>query len=323
MASMISYENLSRCPSAFKSLTGFSVEAFDTLFLAFARAHEERCHATSITKRHGKPRQRAYGAGRRFSHDPRTRLLIALIWLRIYPTFEVLGFLFSLNKTNVHDTVRDMLATLETVADFAYEHPTAERKKLRSVAAVMDAFPDVRLVIDTKEQPIRRPKSTTEDDRQKPYYSGKKKRHTLKNEIGVLPDGQIGALSESVPGGATADVTLLRRTRLVEQLDATEEAAMLDKAYVGARKDFPEHRLLIPFKASRNHPLTPEQKAFNRRVAQYRIIVEHTNAQLNQFQVLAQVYRHARKSHSRTVRVVAMLVNRRIRERPLKTYPVN
>jgi transposase len=320
---MIRYENLRRRPSAFKSMTGFSVEAFDTLFLAFARAHDERCHASGVTKRHGKPRQRAYGAGPRFSHDLRTRLLVALIWLRIYPTFEVLGFLFSLNKTNVHDIVGDMLATLETMADFSCERPAAERKKMRSVAAVMDAFPDVRLVIDTKEQPIRRPKSTKEDDRQKPYYSGKKKRHTLKNEIGVLPDGQVGALSDSVPGGATADVTLLRRTRLVERLEATDEAAMLDKAYVGARKDFPDHRLLIPFKASRNHPLTEEQKAFNRLVAQYRIVVEHTNAQLNQFQVLAQVYRHARESHSRAIRVVSMLVSRRIRERPLKTYPVN
>src|SRR5438128_10589241 len=39
---MITYEKLSRCPSAFKSMTAFSVEAFDTLLLAFARAHDER-----------------------------------------------------------------------------------------------------------------------------------------------------------------------------------------------------------------------------------------------------------------------------------------
>jgi DDE superfamily endonuclease len=320
---MITYENLARCPSAFKSMTGFAVPEFDTLFLAVARAHDERCHASGITKRHGQPRQRAYGAGRRFSHDLRTRLLIALIWLRIYPTFEVLGFLFSLNKTNVHDIVGDLLATLETMADFSCERPGTDRKKLRSVAAVMEAFPKVRLVIDSKEQAIQRPKSTPEEDRQRPYYSGKKKRHTLKNEIGVLPDGQIGALSESVPGGATADVTLLRQTRVVEQLDAPDEAAMMDKAYVGARKDFPDHELVIPFKASRGHPLTEEQKAFNRLIAQYRIVVEHTNAQLNQFQVLAQVYRHALRSHPRAIRVVALLINRRIRERPLKTYAAN
>jgi hypothetical protein len=318
---MITYQNLARRPSAFKSMTGFSVEAFQSLFHAFDRAFDDRRHAAATTKRGGLPRQRAVGAGHPCAHDRRTRLLMTLIWLRLYPTFEVLGFLFSLNKTNVHDAVNEGLATLETLADFPFERPAADRKKLRSVAAVMDAFPEVRLVIDTKEQPIRRPTSTKEEDRQKPYYSGKKKRHTLKTEIGVEPDGRIGAVSASVPGGATHDLTLLRRTRLVEQLEAAAEAGMLDKAYVGARKEFPEHGLVIPFKASRGHPLTDEQKAFNRRVAKYRIVVEHTNAQLNIFQALAQVYRHGRESHTRTVRVVAMLVNRRIDERPLKSYP--
>jgi transposase len=317
---MISYENLARSPSAFKSMTGFSVEAFSPLFRAFARAHEERLSASTTTRRHGTPRQRAPGAGHRFSHDLQTRLLMTLIWLRIYPTFEVLGFLFSLNKTNAHDNVRTVMATLETMTDFCFERPAKDRKKTRSAAQVMDAFPEVRVVIDAKEQPIQRPKSTKEDDAQKPYYSGKKRRHTVKNEIGVLPDGEIGAVSDSVPGGANHDLTLLRTTRLVEQLEE-DEAAMLDKGYVGAKKEFPDHRLLIPYKASRGHPLTEEQKAYNRHLAQYRIVVEHTNAQLNQFQALAQVYRHARQGHTQTIRVIGMLVNWRIRQCPLKSYP--
>lgn len=317
---MFTYETMRRRPAAFKSMTGFSVEAFETLFGAFARAHHDRCQTATTTKRGQQPRQRAVGAGRRHSHDVRTRLIMALVWLRIYPTYEVLGLLFSLDKANARDNVLDVVATLETLADFPFERPAADRKKTRSVAAVMDAFPDVRLVIDTKEQRIQRPTSTQENDAQKPYYSGKKKCHTLKTEIGVEPDGQIGSVSTSVPGGATHDLVLLRRTGLIGRLDV-EEAAMLDKAYVGLAKDYPAIRLYIPFKASRNHPLTEEQKAYNRLLAQYRIVVEHTNAQLNQFQVLAQVYRHARESHPRTVRVVSLLVNQRIRQRPLKSYP--
>ncbi len=49
-------------------------------------------------------------------------------------------------------------------------------------------------------------------------------------------------------------------------------------------------------------------------------MVEHTNALLNQFQVLAQVYRHRLDGHSQVVRAVAFLVDRRIRQRPLKSY---
>src|SRR6266540_1212835 len=180
---MITYEKLRRHPAAFRSLTGHTPEQFDALLAAFAPAHANRCQALPTTKKEGKPRQRKVGGGPRYRHDLPTRLLIALFWLRVYPSFEVLGFFFSLNKTNVHDAVRDMLATLATLAQFPFEQPADERKKLHSAAAVMDAFPDVRLVIDAKEQRIQRPKSSKEEDRQKPYYSGKKKCPKLKNEI--------------------------------------------------------------------------------------------------------------------------------------------
>jgi hypothetical protein len=226
---MMTFDVLAARPAAFRSLTGHSVAAFDALFAVVAPAYEERRRQATTTRRGGKPRQRAVGAGHAFTHDLRTRLLMTLIWLRIYPTFEVLGFLFSLDKTNVHATVGDLLATLESLADFPFERPRAERRKLRSVAAVMDAFPDVCLVIDAKEQRLERPQSTKEDDRQRPYYSGKKKCHTLKNEIAVAPDGRIGAVSESVPGGANHDLTQLRRTKLLDHLDPETEGAMLDK----------------------------------------------------------------------------------------------
>lgn len=317
---MITCESLCQHPTAFRSFTGHTPEQFAALWAQFAPAHVQRCANSPLTKE-GKPRQRAFGGGCHSRHDGPTRLLMALIWLRIYPTFEVLGFLFSLNKTNVHQAVEDVLATLATLADFPFERPAADRKKLRSLAAVMDAFPDVRLIIDAKEQRVQRPKSSKADDRQRPYYSGKKRCHTLKNEIAVQPDGTIGAVSASVPGGAVHDLTLQRQTRLIDRLDAADEAAMWDKGYDGGQKDYPDHTLYRPFKARRNRPLTEAQRAYNRHLSRYRIVVEHTNAQLNQFQVLAQVYRHARAGHSRVVRAVAFLVDQRIRQRPLKSYP--
>jgi hypothetical protein len=319
---MITYESLRQRPSAFRSVTGHSPEQFEALFAEFAPAHEQRRQTATTTRRKGQPRQRAVGAGGQYRHDLRTRLLIVLFWARVYPSLEVLGFFFSLDKTNVHDIVHDMLATLATLAHFPFELPAQERKKLHSPAAVMDAFPDVRLVIDAKEQRIQRPKSSKEDDRQKPYYSGKKKGHTLKNQLGVQPDGTMGTVSASVPGGANHDLTLARQTQVIATLDPEDEAAILDKAYVGLPKDHPHHQLYLPYKATRGHPLTEEQKAYNRHLSRYRIVVEHTNAQLNQFQVLAQVYRHAREGHSRVFRAVAYLVDRRIRQQPLKRYPI-
>lgn len=66
--------------------------------------------------------------------------------------------------------------------------------------------------------------------------------------------------------------------------------------------------------------LTAPQKASNREVSRHRVVVEHPMAQLNRFTVLRQVFRGERRErHSGVIRVVAVLVNRRIAGRPLKT----
>lgn len=316
---MITYEKLSRVPFAFKSLTGMSMDAFDRLFEAVVPAHRARLQQTP-TKRDGQPRKRAVGCGPQHTHSLRDRLLIALVWLRVYPTYEVLGFFFSLHKTNARNNVEEILETLLELSVFGFERPTKERKKLCSAQAVMDAFPEVALVIDSKEQRIQRPSGRDEEgnSRQKPHYSGKKKAHTLKTQIAVSPDGRIQAVSESVPG-STHDLTLLRETKLLERLEA-DEGAMMDKAYDGIEHDFPALPLSLPFKARRNRPLTEGEKACNAYLASYRIVVEHTNAQLQKYQALAQQYRHDRQKHTRTVRVVAGLVNRQIERHPLKSY---
>jgi hypothetical protein len=313
---MLAYETLIRYPGAFRSLTGMTPDEFDNLLTAYRAAHARR-QGRSRTTRKGRPRQRAAGAGHPHDHDDCHRLLMALIWLRVYPTYELLGFFFGLHRRNAQLNVRDVLATLDTLDDFPFDRPGRDRKKLRSASEVMAAFPEVRVVIDSKEQRVNRP---TGHEAQKPYYSGKKKAHTVKTQVVVDPCGRIESVGDSVPGGANHDLPLLCGSGVLEQL-APGEAAMVDKGYVGLKNYYPQTPVVIPFKASRNHPLTDEQKAYNREVARCRIVVEHTIAQLNRFTVLRQVFRgQQRGRHSLVVRVVARLVNRRLRAKPLKTY---
>lgn len=190
----------------------------------------------------------------------------------------------------------------------------------------MDAFPDVRLVIDAKEQRVQRPGGSEGHSRQKPFYSGKKKAHTLKTQVAVAPDGSFQSVGKSVPG-SVHDLTLLRQSDLLHRIEKTE-GVMLDKGYNGLQtfdpknpdKNGPPHPYHLPHKARRGHPLTDAQKALNAHLSKHRIVVEHSLAQMNQFQVLAQVYRHDRERHSGLTRIVAGLVNRRVANRPLKTY---
>lgn len=323
---MITCEKLTQRPQAARSLIGMSLSEFDELYAEFAIAHAERQMAQTRTKRGQQRRQRAVGAGGKHKHSLKNRLMMTLFWLRAYMTYEVLGFFYELDKTNIEDNLKDVLATLDEMTSFNYDHPKGKKPKLNSVSAVMDAFPDVRLVIDAKEQRIQRPKNTRDkdgklQDKQRPYYSGKKKAHTLKNQFAVAPDGFIEHVSDSVPGGANHDLILLRQTDLLSQL-SDDEAAMLDKGYEGIQNDFPDKQIYQPYKARRNKPLTEEQKAYNRFLSGYRIVVEHALAQVNRFEVLRQLYRHDREKHTQVVRIVSGLVNRRIQSVPLKSYAV-
>ena len=311
---MITYQHLLKHPAAFRSLTGYTRDDFRALFLTFQAADQTRRTRETTNSR------RAQGAGRPATCSLETQLVMTLVWLRIYPTFAVLAFLFGLHESNAWRNVQETLQTLQSVADFPFEKPAKDRKTLRSVEAVMDAFPDVALVIDAKEQRTRRPKSDKDNDEQKPFYSGKKKTHTLKNQVAVQPSGKIGAVSDSVAGGANHDLRLLRESRLLDNL-SEGEAAMMDKGYDGITKDYPDLPLYLPHKARRNRPLTTAQKAYNRLLSSYRIVVEHTNAQLNQYQALSQVWRNRRENHTGVFRVVCSLVNRRIENCPLKRYP--
>jgi hypothetical protein len=78
---------LIRYPSAFRSLTGMTRNEFDNLLVAF-RAAQGRQQRDSQTTRRGQPRRRAAGAGHPHRHDDCHRLLLALVWLRVYPTYE-------------------------------------------------------------------------------------------------------------------------------------------------------------------------------------------------------------------------------------------
>lgn len=148
---MITYEEIFRQPQVAMSLIGMSLQEFDTLYAEFELIHSTRESAFQLTRRYKAKRQRAVGAGRKHKYPLRDRLLMALFWSRAYTTYEVLGFMYGLNKTTVQDNLDDVLDTLTQMKTVRFELPQAGVPKLRSVQEVMDAFPDIRLIIRTKE----------------------------------------------------------------------------------------------------------------------------------------------------------------------------
>ena len=148
---MITYEELSKKPQVVESLVGMSLAEFDDLYAEFEIAHTKRESALVYTRRHKLRRQRAAGAGRKYKYALRDRLLMTVLWLRIYPTYEVLGRLFGVDKTTIARDIKDVYDTLAGMSKFSSEHSRADAPKLHSVHEVIDAFTDIRLVLDAKK----------------------------------------------------------------------------------------------------------------------------------------------------------------------------
>ena len=139
---MITYEKASEYPESFQQLFGCSVGEFDALYAEVAVAHIRRKADSTLTRKNAISRQRKPGAGRRYKHELKERLLLTLFWLQVYPTLVLLGRFFELDKTSAEDNLKDLLATLETLDGFTLEYPRTHRNKLRTLQQVLAKFPD-------------------------------------------------------------------------------------------------------------------------------------------------------------------------------------
>jgi hypothetical protein len=148
---MITYEAISKRPQAAMSLIGMPLAEFEKLYTEFEIAHIARKGALQHTRRYKVQRRRSIGAGRKFKYSLRDRLLMTLFWLRAYTTYEVLGFIYDLDKTTVQDNLNDVLDTLALMKTFHLERPQRRDLKLQSMQELMGVFPDLRVLIQTKE----------------------------------------------------------------------------------------------------------------------------------------------------------------------------
>jgi hypothetical protein len=107
---MLNYYSLCRYPRAFRSITGISVEEFRNLYKRFEPAWLD-LETRRLKGRSN--RQRAIGAGREYKLDDRDQLLMVLVWLRLYPTTEVLGYFFGLSQSTASRNSRRVLEVLK------------------------------------------------------------------------------------------------------------------------------------------------------------------------------------------------------------------
>jgi hypothetical protein len=164
------YKKIKKKPKTFNRLFGVSVSQFEAILSKVAPLWEQKVIGSYK------------GPGRHYKLEVADMTLMILLYYRSYITHEFVGYLFGIDDSRVCRITRKLEPLLASVM-------ALPNKKSLSQEEVES------LVIDATEQPVERPRKG-----QKAYYSGKKKRHTLKTEIRISRKGRIAHVSKPRPG---------------------------------------------------------------------------------------------------------------------------
>ena len=282
-------DRLRKAPKAFRRLTGITPTAFDHLLAQLTPLHQ-----AADARRKARPgRKRKPGGGRKHALDLADRLLMLLIYYRTYISHAFLGFLFGLDDSAVGRNINPLQPLLAGIFRIPERRIELAEDEIRE------------LFFDATERPTRRPKRG-----QRAFYSGKKKRHTIKTQIVVARKRKsagsdpgprrlrIVAVSGSVPG-RTHDKKLYDESPVVAPPDVKRTG---DTAYLGTG-------LKTPTRKPRGQKLSDEQKAANRKLSIRRVAAEHGIGKMKIWRIASERYRNPVSKHTLMMKNVAGLHN--------------
>jgi hypothetical protein len=261
-----------------RAVTGLNRKAFDQLCEVFGAAYQEELEGEA------KPRKRARGGGRKARlRSIEAKLFFILFYFKCYPTFDVLGFLFDLERGRSNRWVHRLQRLLETALGKKMVLP---ERKIESIEQFLERFPDVKtVIIDGTERPVQRPQAAQQ---QQDCYSGKKKRHTRKHITGSTRKKRIILLTKA-RGGKVHDKRQLDEAEVVENIP-DEVSIEGDLGFQGLHNEFVNIRL--PHKKPRGKALSEQQKQENRDFSRQRVVCEHAHAGMKRYQAVAAIYRN-------------------------------
>jgi len=167
----------------FKSFTGLSVQAFDNIYNKEITKRYAKHEIQRLSSKRKAIRKREIGAGGRpFKLDLKDRFVMLLVYYRLYITYTLArGFLFNLDQSNICRDIQKIESLIRNCLPIPQKIYKITKNRLQTLDEVEKYFPGFMAFIDsTTEQRIPRP---TDNKRRKMYYSGKKRRHTVKTQL--------------------------------------------------------------------------------------------------------------------------------------------
>ncbi len=262
-------------------MTSLDRAEFEELLKHFQTAWEACVKETASSNQN---RQRQPGGGRKPAlHTTADKLLFILHYLKTYPLQEILAFEFGMTQGQACYWIQTLSEVLKRALTFMGHLP--ERNPAQLAASLAESG-ETKFGIDGTERKRRRPKDNEE---QKQYYSGKKKTHTVKNNVVVsLGSRQVKYLSGTYEG-KKHDKKICDE----EQPTFPEESTLYkDTGFQGYEP--PGLNIQQPEKKPRGRELSEEDKQRNALISKVRVIVEHVISGIKRCRIVKDIFRNTK-----------------------------
>jgi len=318
-------KKLQRKPRHFQAFTGLTPAEFYTLLAEFTPVYTK-----AMNQKYQKPgRLRQPGAGHPFALAVPDRLLMGLMYLRLYVSQSLLSYLFDLDESNVSRELRvRLLPILRHVLPTPLQDaplrdlprqpnlggaastdaplvPDPHRKKrINTLQELLTTYPEIaEVLIDATEQSIPQPEDKL---KRKQAYSGKQQDHTVKTQI-VATRKTILHCFGGLPG-CISDMSVLRASGVMRQVPPPMRVR-IDKGYEGTDAAYPHASVAQPIKKRAKQAQSLLEKAYNHTLSMSRIYVEHHFARIKKWGAMSQIWRGKFGDHEGVFCVIAGLVN--------------
>lgn len=277
---MLDRERLQKDERLLRAVTGLDDKRFEALLPSFETALLE----AGTPRRSAQPRQRKVGGGRKpHLRSVEEQLIYILFYFKCYPTFDLAGLLFGLDRSQANRWMHRLQPILEAALGRKMALP---ERKLSSIEEFVEQFPEVkRVMVDGTERGIQR---AQDREKQRENYSGKKKRHTRTHLAMVSEEKRVLVMSPAYPG-KTHDKGVWNQEQWAKGIPKEVEI-QADAGFQGIAKEHPKTR--TPHKKPRGGELSEEQKEENHALARERVVCEHAFAGVKRYGIVCQVYRN-------------------------------
>ena len=238
------------------------------------------------------------------------RLFFILVYLKNNPLQEYHAACFGMGQKHCNLFIHALYRIFEQCLHDADVMPVETQKELVPILAQLSSNGKIPVLFhDGTEREIPRP---ADPERQQENYSGKKKKHTLKNAVIIDACCAILFVSASVCG-KTHD------KKIADTMYDFPYPCILyqDTGYQGYRPD--RATVMQPIKKPKGKELTEEQKEYNRRISSHRVRVEHAIGSVKYMRTVKDECRLRKNNFvERIFRSSAALHNFRIKLNPWK-----